>query len=38
VKAELGQTFIDWLTGPRGQEAIASFRIEGEQLFFPTAE
>ena len=38
VKAELGQTFIDWLTGPRGQKAIASFKVGGEQLFFPSAE
>ena len=37
VKAELGQKFIDWLIGPQGQEAIASFRINGEQLFFPSA-
>ena len=36
VKAELGQRFIDWLIGPQGQEAIASFRINGEQLFFPS--
>jgi tungstate transport system substrate-binding protein len=35
VKADLGQTFIDWLTGPPGQGAIASFRVEGEQVFFP---
>ncbi|MFW6077851.1 MAG: substrate-binding domain-containing protein, partial [Hyphomicrobiales bacterium] len=37
VKAKLGQTFIDWLTGPQGQEAIASFRVDGEQVFFPNA-
>ena len=36
VKAELGQKFIDWLIGPQGQEAIASFRVNGEQLFFPS--
>ncbi|HUE47392.1 MAG TPA: substrate-binding domain-containing protein, partial [Aestuariivirgaceae bacterium] len=36
VKAELGQKFIDWLIGPRGQGAIASFRVNGEQLFFPS--
>ena len=36
VKAELGQKFIDWLTGPEGQAAIASFQINGEQLFFPS--
>lgn len=37
VKADLGQQFIDWLTGPRGQDAIASFKIDGEQVFFPSA-
>ncbi|MBF0306345.1 MAG: substrate-binding domain-containing protein [Alphaproteobacteria bacterium] len=25
----------DWLTGPRGKAAIAGFRIDGEQVFFP---
>ena len=28
--------FIEWLTGPAGREAIASFRVNGEQLFFPS--
>jgi tungstate transport system substrate-binding protein len=37
VKAKEGQAFIDWLTGPEGQAAIASFKIDGEQLFFPNA-
>jgi tungstate transport system substrate-binding protein len=35
VKAVEGQEFIDWLTGRDGQEAIANFRIDGQQLFFP---
>jgi tungstate transport system substrate-binding protein len=35
VKKELGQKFIDWLISPAGQAAIAAYRIEGEQLFFP---
>jgi tungstate transport system substrate-binding protein len=38
VKKDLGQVFIDWLVSPRGQQAIASYRIEGEQLFFPNAK
>jgi tungstate transport system substrate-binding protein len=38
VKKDLGQMFIDWLVSPRGQQAIASYRIEGEQLFFPNAK
>ncbi len=37
VKAELGQRFVDWLVGKEGQAAIASYRINGEQLFFPNA-
>lgn len=35
VKAKEGQAFIDWLTGPDGQQAIASYRRDGEKLFFP---
>ncbi|WP_158966650.1 extracellular solute-binding protein [Chachezhania sediminis] len=38
VKAEDGQAFIDWLTGPEGQAAIADFQIDGQQLFFPSAQ
>ena len=38
VKKELGQAFIDWVVSPEGQNAIASFKIGGEQLFFPNAE
>ena len=37
VKAKEGQAFIDWLIGPEGQAAIASHKIDGEQLFFPNA-
>jgi len=37
VKAQDGQAFIDWLTSDQGQQAIANFRIEGQQLFFPNA-
>lgn len=35
VKADLGQRFIDWLISDEGQEAIASFRLRGQQLFHP---
>jgi tungstate transport system substrate-binding protein len=35
VKKELGQRFIDWLISPAGQAAIAAYKIDGEQLFFP---
>jgi tungstate transport system substrate-binding protein len=37
VKKELGQQFIDWLISPAGQKAIADFKINGEQLFYPNA-
>ena len=29
--------FIDWITGAEGRRAITDFRVNGEQLFFPTA-
>jgi tungstate transport system substrate-binding protein len=37
VKKELGQAFIDWLISPEGQKAIANYKINGEQLFYPNA-
>jgi tungstate transport system substrate-binding protein len=37
VKHEAAQRFVDWLISPAGQSAIAAFRINGEQLFFPNA-
>ncbi len=37
VKAEMGQQFIDWLTSEDGQDAIASYRLRGQQLFMPNA-
>ena len=38
VKAQLGHAFIDWLLSPEGQTAIAGYKINGEQLFFPNAK
>jgi len=38
VKKELGQTFIDWLLSDEGQAAIAGYRVDGQQLFFPNAD
>jgi tungstate transport system substrate-binding protein len=35
VNAAGARRFIEWLTGPEGQSAIASHRINGDQLFFP---
>jgi tungstate transport system substrate-binding protein len=37
VKREMGQAFIYWLISSEGQDAIAAYRINGEQLFFPNA-
>ncbi|MBI4206129.1 MAG: extracellular solute-binding protein [Betaproteobacteria bacterium] len=37
VKKNLGQAFIDWLISAEGQDTIAEFKINGEQLFFPNA-
>jgi tungstate transport system substrate-binding protein len=38
VKKELGQQFIDWLISDEGQKAIADYKIEGEQVFWPQRE
>lgn len=38
VNAEAGQTFIDWLLSAEGQGTIASYEIDGQQLFFPNAQ
>jgi tungstate transport system substrate-binding protein len=37
VKRELGQQFIDWLVSAEGQKALADYKINGEQLFYPNA-
>jgi tungstate transport system substrate-binding protein len=37
VRAEDGRRFVEWITSPAGQEAIASYRVNGEPLFFPNA-
>ncbi|WP_334412168.1 extracellular solute-binding protein [Bradyrhizobium sp. AZCC 1721] len=37
VKKDLGQQFIDWLISSEGQRAIADYKINGEQLFYPSA-
>ena len=38
VKKELGQQFIDWLISHEGQKAIAEYKINGEQIFWPQRE
>ena len=37
TKAAEAQKFVDWVTSPAGQGVIASYRIGGQQLFFPNA-
>ena len=37
VKTAEGQKFVDWVVSAAGQESIASYKIGGEQLFFPNA-
>ncbi|MEN3351602.1 MAG: tungstate transport system substrate-binding protein [Bradyrhizobium sp.] len=37
VKVRDGQAFIDWLISAAGQQAIAGYKVGGEQLFFPDA-
>jgi tungstate transport system substrate-binding protein len=37
VKKDFGQAFIDYLISPEGQKAIAGYKINGEQLFYPNA-
>ena len=37
TKVEPAQKFVDWVVSPAGQNAVASYRIGGQQLFFPNA-
>ena len=37
TKSAPGQAFVDWLIAPPGQQAIAAFELDGQQLFFPNA-
>ncbi|WP_172294707.1 extracellular solute-binding protein [Pseudoruegeria sp. HB172150] len=38
VKADLGEKFVNWVLSEEGQEAIAGYKVDGQQLFFPNAE
>jgi tungstate transport system substrate-binding protein len=35
AKKDLGQAFLDWLISQEGKNAIAGYKIEGQQLFVP---
>ena len=37
VKLEQAEIFVDWLLSAAGQAAIAAYRVDGQQLFFPNA-
>ena len=37
VRAAEAQAFVDWLLSDTGQRAIAAYRVDGRQLFFPDA-
>ncbi|MFI4929523.1 MAG: substrate-binding domain-containing protein [Burkholderiales bacterium] len=38
VKQALAQQFADWVVSQAGQDAIAGYKINGQQLFFPNAD
>lgn len=37
VRAAAARAFVDWIVSPVGQAAIAAFRVDGQQVFFPNA-
>ena len=37
VKRDAAQKFIDWVLSEKGQAAIGSYQLDGQQLFFPNA-
>ncbi|WP_425074669.1 substrate-binding domain-containing protein [Sagittula sp. S175] len=37
VKVDAAKAFSDWLVSAEGQDAIAGYKIDGQQLFFPNA-
>ncbi|MFP3920187.1 MAG: substrate-binding domain-containing protein [Dichotomicrobium sp.] len=37
VNVDAAQKFIDWILSEEGQNAIASFKVQGQQLFTPNA-
>lgn len=38
INAKGARQLIDWITSPEGQARIAAFRLDGQQLFFPSAK
>ena len=38
VKLAAARQFVDWMLSPKGQQAIAAYRLDGQQLFFPNAD
>ncbi|HEY8243639.1 MAG TPA: extracellular solute-binding protein [Casimicrobiaceae bacterium] len=38
VKIAEGKAFMDWLVSKEGQDTIAGYKIDGQQLFFPDAQ
>lgn len=38
VKKEAAVRFMEWMTSPEGQDAIANFKVEGQTLFYPNAK
>jgi len=38
VKYQAAKNFVDWLLGEKGQQAIAEFKINSQQLFYPNAK
>ncbi|WP_421780185.1 substrate-binding domain-containing protein [Kiloniella litopenaei] len=38
IKVKPAETFVNWIISPKGQEAIAGYKLSGEQLFIPNAK
>lgn len=38
IKAKDASAFVNWLVSAEGQAAIAGFKLDGQQLFFPNAK